>query len=353
MVSGDVGVESARRWADLLGTLMRGDDLTDKDTAWVMGEVIAGNATPGRLGAFLAALRTKGETAAEMQGLARALLDRATRISVPGPTVDIVGTGGAGGLNISTMAALVVAATGVRVVKHGGRSSSSRCGSADLLENLGIPLSLSPEAVAAVALEAGITFCFAPVYHPGLRHAAATRKELGVPTVFNVLAPLINPADPRHQLVGAAYLPLASAMAGVLAQRGCSSLVVRGLDGLDELTTATASDVWRVRDGRVTHTRFDPAALGIAPADPADLRGGDVAHNAAVARAFLAGAEGPVRDAVLLNAAAALVTVDAGREPLVEALAAALARCREAVDSGAAAARLRRWVDVAQRLAAR
>ncbi|GAA0578451.1 anthranilate phosphoribosyltransferase [Paractinoplanes ferrugineus] len=343
--------ETAGRWSGILATLMRREDLTEADTAWVMGEVIADNATPGRLGAFLSALRTKGESSAEIKGLAQALLANTHRISVPGTIVDIVGTGGAGGMNISTMAAVVVASTGVRVVKHGGRGASSRCGSADLLERLGIPMTLSPTAVAGVAAEAGITFCFAPVYHPGLRHAASTRRELGVPTVFNVLAPLINPADPRHQLVGASYLPLAPVMADVFAERGCSSLVVRGHDGLDELTTAAPSDVWVVRNGTVEQSRVDPADFGIARTDPAALRGGDIEENAAVAREFLAGAKGPIRDAVLLNAAAALATVDLNGGSLMELLSHSLARCAEAVDSGAAAATLQRWVKLAQQAA--
>jgi anthranilate phosphoribosyltransferase len=343
--------EPAARWSGILTKLMRREDLTDKDTAWVMGEVIEDSATSGRLGAFLAALRTKGETPAEIKGLAQALLDNTHRIHIPGTIVDIVGTGGAGGMNISTMAAIVVASTGVRVVKHGGRGASSRCGSADLLERLGVPMTLSPEAVAQLAVEAGITFCFAPVYHPGLRHAAPTRRELGVPTVFNVLAPLINPADPRHQLVGASYAPLAPVMAEVLAERGCSSLVVRGLDGLDEFTTAAASDVWIVRNGTVEHAPFEPADLGIPRVESAALRGGSVDENVEAARDFLAGSKGPIRDAVLLNAAAALATVSFDGSSLTELLSGSLTRCAEAVDSGAAAGTLQRWVQLAQQAA--
>lgn len=350
--AGPEALDVARRWSSTLAKLMRSQNLTDHDTAWIMGEVIRGEATQARLAAFLTALRVKGETPTEIHGMVRTLFDHATRITVPGTIVDIVGTGGAGGLNISTMATIVVASTGTRVVKHGGRAASSACGSADLLERLGIPLDLTPRQVAWIAIEAGVTFCFAPVFHPGLRHASATRRELGVPTVFNLLAPLINPADPRHQLVGSSNLQVAPVLADVLASRGCSSLVVCGRDGLDELTTATTSEVWVVRDDSVTHTSLDPRDLNIALADPQALRGGDVEHNVRALRDFLAGRTGPVRDAVILNAAAALVATERGSEALHDALLKAMARCEETVDSGAANATLERWIEVARQAVA-
>jgi anthranilate phosphoribosyltransferase len=338
-------------WPVLLADLLQGSDLTEEAAAWAMTEVIRGNVTPASLAGFLVALRAKGETPAEVQGLARAVRDHAIRIEVPGTTIDIVGTGGAKGLNISTMASIVVAATGVTVVKHGNRAASSAFGSADVLERLGLPLDLRPEQVAQVAREAGITFCFAQTFHPGLRHAALTRRELGVPTVFNILAPLVNPAEPRHQLVGASNLRMAPVMAEVLAGRGCSALVVRGADGLDEITTATTSDVWVVRDGTVRHTVLDPRELGIPVADPSALRGADPESNVQIVRDFLAGGGGPVRDAVLLNAAAALVAVAPKGGPLIGQLPEAIATCREVVDSGAAAATLARWLETAQRAA--
>jgi len=318
-----------------------------------MGEVMDGNATPVQVAGFAIALRAKGETPAEMSGLVATMLDRARPLDVEAPIVDTCGTGGdrSHTVNISTMAALVVAGAGVRVVKHGNRAASSTCGSADLLEALGVRIDLEPAAVALCAEEAGVAFCFAPVFHPALRHASTARRELGVATVFNFLGPLTNPARPGFQAVGVADARMAPVMAGVLAARGASALVFRGDDGLDELSTATTSRVWVVASGSVTEDVVDPAALGV-PRSPAEaLRGGDAAFNASVARSFLAGEPGPVRDAVLLNAAAALASLTPSSAPVAERLAAELLRAAESVDSGAAAAALDRWVDVSVRVA--
>jgi len=348
-------------WPALLTTLLRGEELSPDDTAWAMGEVMAGEATPVQVAGFVVALRAKGETAAEMEGLVRAMLEHAHRIEVPAPAVDVVGTGGdrAHTVNISTMAALVVAGTGATVVKHGNRAASSLCGAADVLEALGVSLALTPEQVARVAEEAGITFCFATVFHPAMRHAAVTRSQLGVPTAFNFLGPMTNPAQPAAQAIGCADARMAGVMAAVFARRGVAALVVRGDDGLDELTTATTSTVRRVRSGQVVESVLDPARLGVPRSPASDLRGGDAAFNAAAVRDLLAGRPGPVRDAVLLNAAAALVSLEdastpAGRDgsPLEDALAAGLVRAAESVDSGAAAAALDRWVETSTRLAA-
>ncbi len=333
-------------WPRLLATLLQGRDLDAAETAWAMSTLMAGEATPVQIAGFLVGLRAKGETVAEMNGLVTAMLEAAVRITVPGPAVDIVGTGGdrANTVNISTMAALVVAGAGARVVKHGNRAASSACGSADLLEELGVSLDLSPDAVARAAEECGITFCFARTFHPAMRHAAVTRGELGVPTVFNYLGPLTNPAQPRHNAVGVSDARMAGILAGVLAAREASALVFRGDDGLDELTTASTSRVWVVAGGAVVEERLDPAELGIARSEAGALTGGDRAHNAAVARALLAGETGPVRDAVLLNAAAGLATLDESGTPLLERLSAGLKRAEEAVDTGAATAVLERWV---------
>jgi anthranilate phosphoribosyltransferase len=335
-------------WPAVLGSLLGGNDLSTEQAAWAMGEVMDGNATPVQVAGFAVALRAKGETPAEMSGLVAAMLDRARPVSVAGPIVDTCGSGGdrSHSVNISTMAALVVAGAGVRVVKHGNRAASSSCGSADLLEALGVRIDLPPEAVAACAEEAGIGFCFAPVFHPALRHAASARRELGVATVFNFLGPLTNPARPAFQAVGVADARMAPVMAGVLAARGASALVFRGDDGLDELTTATTSRVWVVASGAVSVESVDPASFGVPVAPAEALRGGDAAYNASVARSFLAGERGPVRDAVLLNAAAALAAVTAGAGPVAERLAAELPRAADAVDSGAAADVLARWVTV-------
>jgi len=274
---------------------------------------------------------------------------------VPGDLVDLVGTGGDGAhtVNISTMGAIVAAAAGVRVVKHGNRAASSACGAADVLEALGVVIDLSPAASAQLVEEAGIAFLFAPLYHPALRHAAVARSELGVPTVFNFLAPVCNPARPGAQAVGVADPRMGGVIAGVLAGRGCSALVFHGDDGLDELTPTTTSTVWVVHDGAVAQTVFDPAVLGVDRARAEDLRGGDRERNAAVARAVLGGERGPVRDTVLLNAAAALAAATGvpGAEALDKVLAEAFARASVALDSGAAADLLDRWVAASQRLA--
>ncbi len=316
-----------------------------------MSEIMDGSATPAQIAGFVVALRSKGETVDEVDGLVRAMYLRATPISVPAPAVDVVGTGGdrAHTVNISTMAALVAAGAGARVVKHGNRAASSACGAADLLEELGIRLDLPAVRVAEIVAEVGITFCFAPVFHPALRHAAVPRRELGIPTTFNFLGPLANPAKPSAQAVGVADARMAGILAGVLAGRGVSALVFRGDDGLDELTTTTTSRVWLVRDGQVHEERLDPADLDV-PTAPADsLRGGDASHNADVTRRFLEGEKGPVRDAVLLNAAAALVAYDGVGESLVDELRLATDRAADAVDTGAAADVLSRWVTACSR----
>ncbi|MFI7442241.1 anthranilate phosphoribosyltransferase [Nonomuraea indica] len=341
-------MDARTTWPALLSALLAGEHLTADETAWAMREIMSGSATPAQIAGFAIALRAKGETVAEVVGLARTMLELATPLSVEGPVVDVVGTGGdrAHTVNVSTMAAIVAAAAGARVVKHGNRAASSSCGAADVLEHLGIRLDLTPQQTARVAREAGIAFCFAPVYHPALRFAGPPRKEIGVPTVFNFLGPLTNPARPAAQAIGvydAAMLPV---LAGVFAERGVSALVFRGDDGLDELTIATTSTVWTVRDGAATQTVFDPAVLGIPRADAGALRGGDVAFNAQAVRDLLAGRTGPVRDAVLLNAAAALVALGGPSDDLDSAMIDAYARAVQAVDSGRAAATLDRWVEV-------
>src|SRR3954463_1257275 len=277
-----------------------------------MHQVMAGEATSAQIAGFAMALRAKGETAEEVDGLVRAMLEHALRVTVEGPAVDTCGTGGdrAQTVNISTMAALGVRGAGGTGVKHGNRAASSACGSADLLEALGVVVDLPPDKVTECVARAGIGFCFAPVFHPAFRHTAVPRRELGVPTVFNFLGPLTNPAQTTAQAVGVSDPRMAPVMAGVLARRGASALVFRGDDGLDELSTATTSRVWAVADGRVREERLDPAELGFAAAQPDALKGADAAHNAAVARSVLSGEAGAVRDAVLLNAAAALAAYD-------------------------------------------
>jgi anthranilate phosphoribosyltransferase len=334
-------------WAAVLATLLQGRDLTEADIGWAMGEVIAGRAAPAHLAGFLIGLRAKGETATEIGAAARALLEHAIPVTVPGRTVDIAGTGGdgTGAVNISTMAAIVAASTGVRVVKHGGRAaSSSTAGSADLLEHLGIRLELTGPQAARAATEVGITFLNAATFSPGLRHASTVRRQLGVPTMFNVLGPLINPARPTHQVVGVAAASLAPVVADALAARGGCGLVVRGDDGLDNLTTTTISRVWVVRDGVATASSVDAADLGLARVELADLRGAGAADNARIVRALLDGRPGPIRDVVLLNAAAVVVAAAQSDLPLVDQLATAMARCAQAVETGSARTVLERWI---------
>ncbi len=339
-----------RTWSEVLGPLVSGRDLSHEGTAWAMERLLSGEATPAQQAAFVVALRCKGETVEELAGLADTMLDFATPIEVPGPAVDVVGSGGdrANTVNISTMAAIVAAAAGARVVKHGNRAASSACGAADVLEALGIVLDLPPERQTAVVAEVGIGFLFAPLYHPALRHAV-WRRELGIPTTFNFLGPLANPAQPIAQAVGVADVRMAELMAGVFAARGQRGLVVHGGDGLDELTTTTTSTVWVYADGEVRRRELDPAVLGIPRATVADLVGGDAATNAGVVRDLLDGRSGPVRDIVVLNAAAALVAYDGPVADDLEAqLSEALSRARNAIDSGAGKAKLETWVAATQ-----
>lgn len=342
----------SQTWPGLLSSLLGGSSLTRQDTAWVMREVMSGDATPAQTAGFVIALRAKGETPEEVAGFVEVMLEEAAPITVVGRVVDTCGTGGdrSNTVNISTMAALVVAGAGVPVAKHGNRAASSACGSADLLEELGIVVDLPPAAVAACLEQTGITFCFAPVFHAGMRHTAVPRRDLGVPTVFNILGPLTNPTRPAAQAVGVSDARLAPVMAGVLAARGADALVFRGDDGLDELTTTGTSTVWVVSGTAVAVETFDPEVLGIARASLADLRGGTALDNATVARDLLAGKPGAVRDAVLLNAAAAVAAFEAAEGSLEARLGTALPKVQQALDSGAAAAVLERWVEASQSL---
>jgi anthranilate phosphoribosyltransferase len=343
---------ATQSWPLLLTALLAGESLSSSDTSWAMREVMNGDASPAQVAAFVVALRAKGETAEEVAGLVEVMLAEAPLVQVESRVVDTCGTGGdrSGTVNLSTMAALVVAGAGVPVAKHGNRAASSACGSADLLEELGVVVDLPPGAIGTCIAEAGIAFCFAPVFHPGMRHAAVPRREIAIATVFNVLGPLTNPARPAAQAVGVSDRRLAPVMAGVLARRGTDALVFRGDDGLDELTTTSTSTVWTVAGGAVREQSFDPSALDLAPATLEDLRGAGAAHNARVARDLLAGATGPVRDAVLLNAAAALAAYDGGDGPLVERLATGMVRAAGSLDSGGAHDALERWIAVSRSL---
>ncbi|WP_031467671.1 anthranilate phosphoribosyltransferase [Sciscionella sediminilitoris] len=341
-------------WSGLLGALVAGEDLAGEDTEWAMDQVMTGSATAAQIAGFAIALRAKGETAAEIGGMASAMLEHAKRFRTDRTCLDIVGTGGdqAGTVNISTMAALVAAAAGSPVVKHGGRAASSKSGTADVLEALGVVIELPADAVRRCVAEVGIGFCFAPAFHPALRHAIGPRRELGVPTAFNVLGPLTNPAQPGAGLFGCANERFAPVMAEVFATRGTRALVVRGDDGLDELTTTATSTVRIVADGGIRTVGFDPVRIGVPRVDVSALHGGDANHNARVVRELLDGRKGPVRDAVLLNAAGAIaVHTDPLDGELEELIESRMATAAEAVDSGAAHRLLEQWASLTKRLA--
>ena len=343
-------------WPDVLTALTRGEDLPARTASWVMDQVMSGTATDAQLAGFLTALRAKGETAAEMSGLSSMMLEHAHRFTAGGATIDIVGTGGDRSMtvNISSMSAIVMAGAGAKVIKHGNRAASSRSGSADMLEALGVRLDLTPEEVAQVAERCGITFCFALTFHPSMRYAGAVRRELGIGTAFNFLGPLTNPAQPRYAAVGCADLRMAPLLADVFGRRGTQALVFRGDDGLDEVTPATTTQVWWAGAGAdVRHWTLDPTRLGL-PTHPVDaLRGGDAEHNAEVTRRLLAGEQGAVRDAVLLNAGSALALLEAGeggRHPTSEdelhnLVGDGMQRAATAIDDGSASAVVDRWVE--------
>jgi anthranilate phosphoribosyltransferase len=327
-------------WPAVLGALSAGDALEGDIARAAMSEILDGAASPAQIAGFIVALRMKGETVDEMTGMLAAMLDAAERVELPAgdPVVDVVGTGGdrAHTINVSTLAALVLAGAGGRVCKHGNRAASSSAGSADVLEALGVRIDCGPAEVARCVAHAGIGFCFAPRYHPAMRHAGPTRRELGIPTVFNILGPLANPAGAQRLMIGVADATMAERMALVLAARGSErAFIVHGDDGLDELTIATTSQVVELRDGEVRSYSVDPAGLGIEPAPVESVVGGDPATNAALARRVLDGEKGPHRDIVTLNAAAGLVVAG-----LADDLTAGLELARVTIDEGRAAGAL-------------
>ncbi len=333
-------------WPRALTKLAAHEALTTEEAAEAMRQIMAGEATPGQVGGFLMALRTKGETVDEIDGLARTMLEFAGKVSAPEPVIDTCGTGGdrSGTFNISTISALVVAGAGVPVAKHGNRAASSHCGSADLLEALGVKIDLDPRGVERCLTDVGIAFMFAPVFHPSMAHAGPVRRELRVPTVFNFLGPLTNPARPHAQVVGVSDERMLPLMAEVLARRGVRAKLFRGEDGLDELTTTGISTVFDVKDGQVRETHLDPTKHGLVRAAPKDLAGGDAADAADIAHLILDGEEGPRRDVVLLNAGAALQVAG-----FAGSLDEGMATAARAIDEGHATATLKRWVEVSNR----
>ena len=331
-------------WGHAISTLLAGRDLPEDVATAAMSEIMEGAATPAQIAGFVVALRAKGETTDEIAGLVRSMREYSLRVDVPGDLLDTCGTGGdrAGTFNVSTAAAIVCAGAGVKVAKHGNRAASSRCGSADVLEALGVRIDLQPEGVERCIQEAGIGFCFAPVFHPAMRHAGATRRELGVATIFNFLGPLTNPAGARRQALGVSDPKMLDRMVSALGRLGSEHVVAfHGSDGLDELATAGTSRVLELNDGDTKEWTLDPAELGLPPADLSDVAGGSSEENAAYIRGVLDGEKGPRRDIVVLNAAAGLLA--AGR---AGDIAAGLDLAADAIDSGGAARALEQLVSV-------
>lgn len=324
-------------WGRVIMKLLHQETLTEEESAGAMAEIMEGAATPAQVAGFVVALRAKGETTDEIVGLVKTM--RAYGEKVPLPlhyeVLDTCGTGGdrSGTFNVSTAAALVCAGAGVKVAKHGNRAASSRCGSADVLEALGVKLDLTPDHVAACIERAGIGFCFAPVFHPAMRHAGATRRELGIPTVFNFLGPLTNPAGATRQALGVSDPKMLPKMVDTLGRLGSKHVVAfHGHQGLDELATSGPSHVLELKDGATSEWTIDPAGLGLAPAPLEAIAGGDAAQNARAIREVVAGEAGPKRDVVVLNAAAGLIA--AGR---VEEMRSGMDMAEQAIDSGGAA----------------
>ncbi|MEV1129669.1 anthranilate phosphoribosyltransferase [Agromyces sp. NPDC049794] len=346
-----------QHWPTIISALLEGEDLSVSDAAWCMEQVMTGTVTPAQLAGFLIALSVKGETVDEIVGFRDAVLEHAVPLPVDPMALDIVGTGGDrfGTVNVSTMASVVAAASGVPVIKHGNRAASSSSGSSDVLAALGLDLALPAERVAEVLGEAGITFAFAGAFHPGFRHAGPVRSELGVPTVFNFLGPLCNPARPEASAVGVANLDRVPLIVGVFQTRGATALVFRGDDGLDELTTTGHSHIWEVSRGMVKEHDLDPRELGIKRTTIEELVGGDAAHNAAIVHRVLGGERGPVRDIVVLNAAAGLAAFELAKDPtqfqraVLDRFHDKLAVAEEAIDSGAAERKLEEWITATRR----
>lgn len=347
----------ANSWPEILGKLLNKDALIRGEADWAMSQIMGGEATEAQVGAFMLALRSKGETVDELAGLVDVMLRNAVILDTGNEAVDIVGTGGdmVGTVNISSMAAILTSAAGIPVMKHGSRSASGKTGSSEMLEVLGIRLDLSPDRVADVFREVGLTFFFAPVFHPAMRYVAPIRRELGIPTTFNFLGPLANPAQPIATSLGVANGSIAPLMAQEVAARGRSALVFRGSDGLDELTTTGTSEIWEVAGGEVRKSTFDPSRLGLATVELADLVGGDAQHNAHVAKSLFEGNFiGPVADIVRLNAAAGLVAFELAKdpsridEPLLERFDLALQKATDALVDGRAAEKLSAWMAATQ-----
>ncbi|MDD4860151.1 MAG: anthranilate phosphoribosyltransferase [Dehalococcoidales bacterium] len=331
---------------EAIANLITGRSLTTAESAAVMEEIMSGNATPAQLGAFLTALRIKGETAEEIAGLAGVMRAKATHVATTGNLLDIVGTGGDGAntFNISTAAAFVAAGADVKVAKHGNRAAGSQCGSADVLEALGVKIDLSAEQVQKCVEQVGIGFMFAPAFHPAMKYAGPTRREIGIRTVFNILGPLTNPAGAQHQLLGVASDALVEKMAQVLHGLGCRhAIVAHGADGLDEITTCDRTSVCELNNGNIKTYTISPEEFGFTRSAPDDLKGGTAMENAAILRSVLSGDSGPQRNIVLMNAAAALLASDK-----VASMKDGVTLAAASIDGGHALAKLERLIEFTQ-----
>lgn len=346
--------QSIPTWDEILFSLENRKDLTNAQIGWAMQQILSGTAENEIIKRFLIALKEKGERPSEVTALVEEMYKHASLINVVDRCVDIVGTGGDGAqtINISTAAAIVTTAAGARTLKHGNRAATSKSGAADLLEALGININLNSAGVAECVRKIGIGFAFAPVFHPAMKHAAEARKELGVPTIFNILGPLANPAKPSAVAIGVARIELLELVAQVLAARGCQGFVFRGEDGLDEISLGAPTTVYVINEGAIRVEKFDPSNLGFELIDAAQLKGGDAKENAAITREVFAGAKNSYREAILINAAAAIAAfkgdLDLGIE---QQLANGYVLAKQAIDSGAAAQLVERWAELSNELA--
>ena len=345
---------SQMQWQAHIAVLDAGLDLAPTDIQWCMNEILSGTAQLETIKKFLLSLKAKGETAEEVGALVAQMYQHSAPIEISERAVDTVGTGGDGfhTINISTTSAIIAAAAGAKVVKHGNRAASSKSGAADLLENLGININLAGPGVAATFAELGIGFCFAPIFHPAMRFAAPARKELGVATVFNILGPLANPAKPKAAAIGVANERMHLLMAQVLAAKGVDGFVFRGDDGLDEITLATTTSILSIGQGTISSDVLDPLDFGISRSPISDLVGGDGAENARITLAILAGEKGAARDAVVLNAAAAIAAFTGDfNAPLHDRMTIGVGQAIDAIDSGAAAGLVKKWAELSHKLA--
>ena len=357
-----IGMNDAFSWSQILERLESNIDLSKAEASWAMEQIMGGEAVEDDMAAFLVALRAKGETLDEISGFVDVMLANALPMPISNDAIDIVGTGGdqLGTVNISTMAAIVAASCGYPVLKHGSRSASGKTGSSEMLEALGINLELSPEQLAQVFKEANIVFFFAPKFHPSLKHVGPTRKKLGIPTTFNFLGPLANPAQPVATALGVADASMAPLLASELASRGRTGLVFRGSDGLDELTTTGPSQIWVVFEGKETELTFDPADIGIHRARIDQLIGGDATENASIAKAMFgldsgfSGDKAPIQDIVALNAAAGLTAYELSKLTsldqfnLEDSLAKNYSKALTAMNDGRALEKMNQWVRLSQ-----